>query len=60
MYKDLEQKEHLLNNEIADQLFQHYKTFIKTHDNMMSIEHGLKDVQGQLSQYGVNIETMRQ
>ena len=60
IYKDLEEKEQMLNNEITEQLFHHYKAFIKTYDNMMEIEHGLKEFQAQLSQYGISIENLRQ
>ena len=60
VYKDLEEKEQILNSEITEQLFQHYKTFIKAYDNMMDIEHGLKEFQAQLSQYGISIENLRQ
>jgi uncharacterized phage infection (PIP) family protein YhgE len=57
--RDLEEKESALSDEISSQLLKHYKTFITTYDNISSIEHGLKDIQGQLSQYGLAIENLK-
>lgn len=60
MYRDLEEKEQMMSSEITEQLFKNYKTFIKTYDNMIEFEKGLKGLQSQLSQYGISIETLRQ
>ena len=56
----MKQKESLLSDEIAERLFNHYENFMKTNSNIELISKSLKSLQGQLAQYGVSIEKLRQ